>query len=582
MCYNPRLEGGPLLLDFRMPVVHRRSAFGKPRDWVSSTGLAVAVSITYFLAARLSLLLLTKPDGVAVFWPAAGVAAGTLIALGPRARWPVAVGAMGATIVAHILAADRGILGFIVFASCNGGEAVLVAWLIEHCFGSSFRLDRLPNVLGLLAAAIVGTAVSGIGGTAGYVLFQSSTAPILTTWQHWFASDALGIITVTPLLIGLGAAARDPPRRDEFIEGGVALVALAVVSGLVIFLPREPWAVVVPVALLFPLLLWLAARCKPVFTAAAAFIVAFTIVLTITFGIGIFDGTSFPIAESILTAQAGILTVSLCGLVLAALFSERRESVAHLVRSNIALQRERDNKLMNLEAMAASISHEVKQPLAAIATNGEAAQLFLERAPPDLEEVRSALDSIVNDSQRVSEMLDNVCALFGSVAQQRRPVDVNEMVLGALRVLGPELEERRIVLRTEFILSERPLVMGHKGQLQEVIINLARNAIEAMDAIKDGNRALHVKTQRNGRDAITVLVNDTGPGIDPKKLDRIFEAFVTTKAGGMGLGLAICRTIIERHGGQLTATSDGKRGASFQFVLPIELTVGSSTTQVSQ
>jgi signal transduction histidine kinase len=231
--------------------------------------------------------------------------------------------------------------------------------------------------------------------------------------------------------------------------------------------------------------------------------------------------------------------------------------------------------------MAASISHEVKQPLAALAMTGMAAKLFLERAPPDLEEVRSALDAMANDSQRASEILDNVRALFGSVAQRCRPVNVNEMVLGALRVLGPELEERRIALRTEFIL-ERPLVMGHKGQLQEVIINLARNAIEAMDAIKDQNRVLHIKTQRNDRDAITVLVNDTGPGIDPKKLDGIFEAFVTTKAGGMGLGLAICRTIIERHGGQLTATSDGKRGASFKFVLPIELTVGSSTTQVSQ
>jgi signal transduction histidine kinase len=571
-----------LLLDLHKAVAQRLTPSGElSQRWVSSIGLAVAVGIAYFLAARLSLLLLTKPDGVAVFWPAAGVAAGTLIALGPSARWPVAVGAMSATIVAHLLAGDQGILAFIVFALCNGGEAVLVAWLIENYFGSSFRLDRLPNVLGLLAAAIVGAAVSGIGGTAGFVLFKSSTAPIFTTWQHWFASDALGIVTVAPFLMGLGAAARDPPRRDELIEGGMALVALTVMSGLVIFLPHEPWAVAGIVALLFPLLLWLAARCRPFFTAAAASIVAFTIVFTITFGIGIFDNTNFPIAERILTAQAGILTVSLCALVLAALFSERRESEANLVRSNIALQGERENKLMNLEAMAASISHEVKQPLAAIAVTGQAAKRFLERAPPDLEEVRAALDAMVNDCQRASEILDNVRALFGSVAQRRRPVDVNEMVLGALRVLGPELEERRIAIRTEFILGP-PLVMGHKGQLQEVIINLARNAIEAMDAIKDRNRVLHIKTQRNDRDAITVLVDDSGPGIDPKMLDGIFEAFVTTKAGGMGLGLALCRTIVERHGGQLTATSDGKRGASFQFVLPIELTVGSSTTQVSQ
>jgi integral membrane sensor domain MASE1 len=270
---------------------------------------------------------------------------------------------------------------------------MLVAWLIEYYFGSSFRLDRLPNVLGLLVAAIIGTTVSGIGGTAVCVLFQGSTAPILTTWQHWFASDALGIVTVAPLLMALVTAARDPPPRNELIEGGLALVALAVISGLVIFLPRE--AVVVPVAPLFPLLLLLAGRCKPVFSAAAAFIVAFTIVLTVIFGVGIFDDSNFPIAQRILTAQGGILTVSLCALVLAALFSERRQSEAHLVRANIALQLERDNKLMNLEAMAAAILHAVKQPLAAIMTTREAAKRFLERAPPDLEEVRSALEAIL-------------------------------------------------------------------------------------------------------------------------------------------------------------------------------------------
>jgi C4-dicarboxylate-specific signal transduction histidine kinase len=236
---------------------------------------------------------------------------------------------------------------------------------------------------------------------------------------------------------------------------------------------------------------------------------------------------------------------------------------------------------MNLEAMAAAISHEVKQPLAAIATTGMAAKRFLERTPPDLEEVRSALDAMANDCERASEIFDNVRALFGSAAQARASVDVNEMALGALRVLGPELEGRRIAISTELML-ELPPVMGHKGQLQEVIINLARNAMEAMDAIKDRNRVLHIKTQRHDSDAIIVLVNDTGPGIDPKKLDGIFEAFVTTKASGMGLGLAICRTIIERHGGQLTAASDGKRGASFQFVLPIEPTVDASTTQVSE
>jgi len=302
-----------------------------------SVVFAVAVGVAYFLAARLSLALLTKPDGVAVFWPAAGVAAGTLIAVGPSARWPVVAGAMAATIVANLLG-DRSIWSAIVFAVCNAGEAVIVAALIQRYFGAAFNLGTLSYVLGFLAAVVAGTAISGIGGTLGYVLFHSSTAPALTIWYHWFTSDALGIITVAPLLIGLVAAGRDPVPRQEIIDGGIALATLTLLSGVIIFLPRESWATVIPIAALFPLLLWLAARCRPVFAAAAAFIVALTIVWTTTFGIGIFGNTSFPITQRILAAQAGILAVSLCAFVLAALFAERRQHEAVLTESEARLQ----------------------------------------------------------------------------------------------------------------------------------------------------------------------------------------------------------------------------------------------------
>ena len=316
----------------------RRLAVADPtRQWVSAVGFAVAVGIAYFLAARLSLSLLTKPDGVAVFWPASGVAAGVLIALGPGARWPVAIGAMAATIVANLLG-DRTFAGAITFALCNAGEAILTAGLIERQFGPCFSLDRLRHVLGLLAAAVIGCAISGVGGTLGFKWFHGSTAPILTTWQHWLASDALGIVTVAPLLIGIAAAVRDPLPQSEVIEGALALVAITVTSALVIFLPREPWATVVPIALLFPLLLWLAARCRPAFAAAAAFIVALTIVWTTTFGIGYFGDPDLPIADRILDAQAGILTTSLCTLVLAALFAERRQHEVELSEGAARLQ----------------------------------------------------------------------------------------------------------------------------------------------------------------------------------------------------------------------------------------------------
>jgi signal transduction histidine kinase len=547
----------------------RSTADALSRRWVTSIGLAVAVGSAYFLAAQLSLGLLIEPDGVAVFWPAAGISSGVLIALGPQARWPVAAGAMAATVAANLMG-DRDIWAAAAFAVCNAAEALITAGLIQHYYGTVLRLDQLRQVLGLLAAAVVGTVISGIGGAIAYKLFHSPTVPMLTTWRHWFASDAVGIIAGAPLVIGLAAAVREPPRRSEFIEGAAALVVLAAMTGVIVSLPQEPWETVVPGALLFPMLLWLAARCRPVFAAAGAFMVSVTIVWTTIFGIGHFGDTGLPIEDRILQAQAVILVVTLGAFVLAALFSERRESEARLARSNMLLERERDNKLMNLEALTASIAHEVKQPLAAIMANGSAALRFLGNVPPAHDEVRVALNEIISDSHRTSELFDGIRALFRKVDQGRQRIDVNEIMLGALQSLRGEFKDHVVITRSD-LASELPLVDGNRNQLQQVIFNLLHNALEAMDATTDSSRVLRVRTELRGRDTIVVGVEDSGPGIDPKQLDGIFGAFFTTKAHGMGLGLAICRMIIERHGGQLTASSDGKRGALFQFVLPIQI-----------
>jgi len=247
-----------------------------------------------------------------------------LIALGPRARWPVVFGTMAATIAANLLG-DRNLWSAVVFALCNAGEAVLTAWLIGYYFGSDFRLNKPGNVLGLAAAAVIGVAISGIGGTLTFKLFHSTSTPLFTIWQHWFASDGLGIITVAPLLIELGSASRDRPSLSELVEGALVVAALALVSGLAIFLRSELLETIGPVAVLFAPLLWLAARCRPVFAAAAAFIVSLSIVWTTTFGIGYFGNPALSITERVLAAQVSILLVTISASVLAALFAETRE-----------------------------------------------------------------------------------------------------------------------------------------------------------------------------------------------------------------------------------------------------------------
>src|SRR5262245_48782798 len=317
------------MLQNRTQDVHHRNYAEHALPWTSAIGLTVAVGTAYFLTAELSIALLAKSGGLTMFWLAGGMSSGVLIALGRDARLPVAGGTMVATIIAALMA-GRNIWISTALALCNAGEALLAAWLIERYFGSGFSLNRLRNVLGLLAAAVTTNAAGAVVATMAFKLLQGLTAPIWTTWQHWFASGSIGIITVAPLMIGLAEALRAPPRRSEIIEGIVALAALAVMTFVIASVPPEPWEPVASVAILFPILLWLASRCQPVFAAAAALIVSLTIVSTIAFGIGHFGNPALPIGDRILVAQAAILGFTLCAYVLAALFAERRQAEARL------------------------------------------------------------------------------------------------------------------------------------------------------------------------------------------------------------------------------------------------------------
>jgi len=257
------------------------------------------------------------------------------------------------------------------------------------------------------------------------------------------------------------------------------------------------------------------------------------------------------------------------------LIAELRQRTDQLGRSVAELQRERNNKLMNLEAMAASISHEVKQPLASIAMNGGAAQRFLKHMPPNVEEVQSALNRMIGDCHRASQVFDNLRALFGKAERGHESIDANELIRGVLTSFQGDLEEHGITARVR-LPEDLPKIVAHKGQLEEVLINLIRNAIEAMQADKNDHRVLQVISGRHGDDKIILSIEDSGPGIDPKHVEKIFDAFVTTKSHGMGLGLALCRMIIDRHSGEISALPAHPRGSIFRIALPISPATGCS------
>jgi signal transduction histidine kinase len=219
--------------------------------------------------------------------------------------------------------------------------------------------------------------------------------------------------------------------------------------------------------------------------------------------------------------------------------------------------------------MAASIAHEVNQPLAAIVTSGSAGLRWLANATPDFNKVQAALQRIVRDGLRAGEIIGGIRAMFKKDAQERVSLDMGGLVADVVMLLDSELRSEQIAVQLERE-REVPGVLANRVQLQQVLLNLITNAIDGMRSRGDRPRLLRIGVEASGADGVLVRVEDTGSGIDPEVRERIFDPFFTTKAGGMGLGLSICRSIVEAHGGRLWASASAPRGATFQFTLPID------------
>jgi PAS domain S-box-containing protein len=225
------------------------------------------------------------------------------------------------------------------------------------------------------------------------------------------------------------------------------------------------------------------------------------------------------------------------------------------------------NRVTTMGQLTASIAHEVNQPLAAVVANAEACLRWLDRGTPDLNAARRSVEWIINDGNRASEVIRRVRSLANKTSIEKVPLDVNEVVNEAVALVQRELVNNEVSLRVELVVSP-PMILGDRVQLQQVIINLVMNGIEAMQLITDRPRELVIRSNRDNTREVIVSVTDCGAGISAENTDRLFNAFFTTKSGGMGMGLSICRSIIETHGGRLSATGNFPHGATFQFSLP--------------
>jgi signal transduction histidine kinase len=245
--------------------------------------------------------------------------------------------------------------------------------------------------------------------------------------------------------------------------------------------------------------------------------------------------------------------------------------------SELAAARERERteqaelarvaRLTTMGALTASIAHEVSQPLAAMVTNSNAALRWLSNAPPDLDEVRRVLKNIISDGHRAGQVIGGVRTMFRKDGRERSRLAVNDLIEDILALVHGEIGKHRVLVRTE-LRADLPSVTADRTQLQQVFMNLIINAVEAMAAVTNRDRLLVVKTDVHDPDTVMISVEDSGTGIDPNDTKRIFEAFYTTKSDGMGMGLSICRSIIEAHGGRLWAAPGVSWGSVFYVVLP--------------
>jgi PAS domain S-box-containing protein len=226
------------------------------------------------------------------------------------------------------------------------------------------------------------------------------------------------------------------------------------------------------------------------------------------------------------------------------------------------------NRVATMGQLTASIAHEVNQPIAAVVANAQAGLLWLDAQPPNLEEIRQTLGWIINDGMRAGDVIGRIRALIKKAPPQRGALEINEAVLEVIALTRGEAIKNGVVVRTQLV-EGLPPVHADRVQLQQVILNLIINAIEAMSGAGQEVRELSIATGRHASNSVLVSVRDSGPGLDLKTMDRVFDAFFTTKSKGMGMGLAICQSIIEVHGGRMWAGPNEPQGAVFQFTLPL-------------
>jgi signal transduction histidine kinase len=383
--------------------------------------------------------------------------------------------------------------------------AIVYVWLKRRPAGEDTR-----SAAAAIRWAVIGTVVAAVAVVAA-VLLVADALPTLVVGESQF-SAAASTVTALPMVVSAVALVLLWPRRTSTLDEWLAVALTASVAETALI----------------------------VFVAASRYTVAFY--------------------------ASRLFAVVVASAVLVALLVSMTRLYARLSIAVKALERQRGARFMNLDVVVGSIGHEIKQPLTVIGTCATVIEHLLRKPAVEIDEVRLNLADISKASSRIAETIDSLRGLFRDRREAHQSIEVNELVRESLEILGSELHGRQVAV-TSSLAAGLPPVIGHKGQLREVIVNIVQNAIEAMAPLAGRPRELTISTSYD-RGSVAVVIRDSGPGIEPQRLPGLFSAGISTKATGMGLGLSLCQMIVDRHSGRIAVASELGKGTSFEVALP--------------
>ena len=525
--------------------------------WLWFLGRSSMLVALYYAVALWGLVFTPDPHGIPLVWPATGVGLAFVYLYG--LRLVPAVGIAAALVTWQHTGAMMPLpeaIGTVV-ATMIG---VAVAAQALRRFGFSPGFERLGDV-GLLLV-IGGLAASGLAATVGAwgMAVASDTITFSDAWWLCWMADLMGLMLITPVLLTwLGAPFLRPVERNH-LKSGLLMGALLAVSA-VVYSGQLAASLAMPLSYaVFPLIMLAALRC-PVQVTTFLMLAAGTIALSGTgWGLGPFADIGIDNSLLSLNAQLGLLVLT--GLVLAAMRGEREAAEARARRHLEELARA--GRISTLGELSAGLAHELNQPLCALASYAQASTRLLQQGRQ--EDLREALNQLEAVAHRAAETVRQMRAFASGQPPERRAVTPSALVQPVMDLLQPELRRQRVDVELS-IPKHLPRVWVAPVQIEQVLMNLLRNAVEALEGRSDARIQLQV--DRDGRDLV-ITVRDNGPGIPPYRLASLFDPFATWKEGGMGLGLSISRSLVEAHGGQLTASHARAGGAEFRFTLPLE------------